>query len=331
MIHSLSIQRYAKTIEDFKQLVQEKYLSHFNMAFEEVLAYSPFNFRAFPEIGDVQQEEPLGNLIGDSFIHTVQELEGNDYEPITAAVMPFGNIRGTFNKGELKVSDVFNVDSLGVGPDGISGYPLLSIYLTGKELKTVAEVDASITPIMNDVQLYVAGLSYTFNKNRFIFNKVTDISLQDYDGTREEIDDEKLYRVVAGLYSAQMLPYVNEKSFGILSVIPKSKEGTPITSFEDHIIYMNGNQEVKEWYAIAKYLKSFDKVDGVPQISVYYEHVKNRKIVEHNANLFAILKNPNGIILTAYAVILAFVGIVVLIITFIVKRRKRKNLITRSA
>ena len=198
-------------------------------------------------------------------------------------------------------------------------------------MKTVAEVDASITPIMNDVQLYVAGLSYTFNTNRFIFNKVTDVSLQDYDGTREEIDDEKLYRVVAGLYSAQMLPYVNEKSFGILSVIPKSKDGTPITSFEDHIIYMNGNQEVKEWYAIAKYLKSFDKVDGVPQVPVYYEQVKNRKIVEHNANLFAILKNPNGIILTAYAVILAFVGIVVLIITLIVKRRKRKNLITRSA
>ena len=75
---------------------------------------------------------------------------------------------------------------------------------------------------------------------------------------------------------------------------------------------------------------SFDKVDGVPQVPVYYEHVKNRKIVEHNANPSAILKNPNGIILTAYAVILAFVGIVVLIITLIVKRRKRKNLITEK-
>jgi len=315
----------SKTIEDFKQLVHEKYLSHFNMTFDEVLAYTPFNFRAFPEIGVIQQEEPLGNLIGDAFIHTVKELEGNDYEPIAAAVMPYGNIRGTFNKGELKVSDVFNVDSLGVGPDEISGYPLLAIYLTGKELKTVAEVDASITPIMNEVQLYVAGLSYTFNKNRFIFNKVTDISLQDYDGTQEEIDDEKLYRVVAGLYSAQMLPYVNEKSFGILSVVPKSKEGTTITNFEDHIIYMNGDQEVKEWYAIAKYLQSFEKVDGVPQMPMYYADEKGRKIVEQDANLFAILKNPNGIILTGYAVVLAIVGIVILIVTLIVRRRKRKK------
>ena len=317
-------------VDEYKQIVQEKYLSDFNMEFDEVLAYAPFDFTPFSEFGLELQEEPLGNLIGDSFIHTIQELEGNEYEPIAAAVVPVGNIRESFSKGELKVTDVFNVNSLGIGPDEISGYPLLDIYLSGKELKTVAEVDASVTPIMDEVQLYVAGLSYTLNTNRFIFNKVTEVSLQDYDGAREEIDDEKLYRVVAGLYSAQMLPYVNEKSFGILSVIPKSKDGTPVTNFEDHIIYMNGDQEVKEWYAIANYLQSFDKVDGVPQVPVYYEQVKNRKIVEHNANLFAILKNPNGIILTAYAGILAFVGIVVLLITLIVKRRKRKKSIAEK-
>ncbi|WP_438317422.1 bifunctional metallophosphatase/5'-nucleotidase [Sporosarcina sp. FA9] len=315
----------SETIEKYKQLIQEKYLRHFDMEFDEVLAYSPFDFTPFSEIGIELKEEPLGNLIGDSFIHTVRELEGNDYEPIAAAVMPYGNIRDSFGKGDITVSNVFNVNSLGIGPDEISGYPLLNIYLTGKELKTVAEVDASITPIMDEVQLYVAGLSYTLNTNRFIFNKVTDVRLQDFDGTKEEIDDHKLYRVVAGLYSAQMLPYVNEKSFGILSIVPKTKEGTPVTNFEDQIIYMNGNQEVKEWYAIANYLKSFDKIDGVPQIPVYYEQMKNRKVVEHNSNLFAVLKSPNRIIVTAYAILLAFVGIVVLIITLIVKRRRRKK------
>lgn len=315
----------SETIGNYKQIIQKKYLSHFDLEFDEVLAYAPFDFTPFSGVGLEQKEEPLGNLIGDSFIHTVQELEGNDYEPIAVAVVPFGNIRNSFSKGKITVSDVFNVNSLGVGPDGISGYPLIDIYVTGKELKTVAEVDASITPIMNEVQLYLAGLSYTFNTNRFIFNKVTEVSLQYPDGTKEEIDDKKLYRVVAGLYSAQMLPLVNEKSFGILSVVPKTKDGIPITNFEDHIIYMNNNQEVKEWYAIAKYLQSFDKIDDVPQVPDYYNQMQNRKIVEHNSNLFAILKNPNSIILTAYTIILSFVGIVVLIITLIVKRRRRKN------
>ena len=315
----------SKTIEEYKQTVQDKYLSHFDLEFDEVLANAPFDFTPFSELGIDQKEEPIGNLIGDSFIYTIQELEGSDYEPIAAAVVPIGNIRDSFNKGDLTVSNVFNVNSLGVGPDKLSGYPLLDIYLTGKELKTVAEVDASVTPIMNEVQLYVAGLSYTFNTNRFIFNKVTDVSLQHHDGTIEEIDDKKLYRVVSGLYSAQMLPYVNDKSFGILSVIPKKKDGSPVTNFEDHILYMNDNQEVKEWYAIANYLQSFEQVDGVPQVPDYYDQLQNRKIVESNSNLFAILKNPNKFIVTVYAVLLVFVGLVVLLTVFIVKRKRRKR------
>ncbi|GKV67271.1 5'-nucleotidase [Sporosarcina sp. NCCP-2331] len=311
-------------IEEYKQAVQENYLRDFGMEFDEVLAYSPFDFTSFSKLGFDQGEEPIGNLIGDSFIHMIQKIEGSEYEPVAAAVVPVGTIRDSFSKGDITASQVFNVNSLGIGPDGISGYPLLDIYLTGKELKTVAEVDASITPLMNTVQLYIAGLSYTFNTNRFIFNKVTDIDLQSVDGVKEEIDDKKLYRVVGGLYSVQMLPFVNEKSFGILSVVPKNEDGTPVENFEDRIIYMNDHQEVKEWYAIANYLSSFEKIDGAAQVPDYYENTQSRKMVEHDANILAILKNPNGIILSAYGILLAFIGILVLIIVFVVKRRRRR-------
>lgn len=316
----------SQTIEDYKQKVQEDYLRQFGMKFDEVLAYSPFNFTPFSQLGAVQREEPIGNLIGDSFIHTVREIEGSEYEPVAAAVVPVGTIRDSFSKGEITASQVFNVNSLGIGPDGISGYPLLDIYLTGKELKTVAEVDASITPIMNSVQLYIAGLSYTFNTNRFLFNKVTDIHLQTVEGTRETIDDDKLYRVVGGLYSVQMLPFVNEKSFGLLSVVPKNADGTPVENFEDRILYMNDRQEVKEWYAIAKYLTSFEKVNGVARIPDEYERLQGRKIVEQDASLLAVLKNPNGIILSVYGIVLGVIGILIWLVIFIIKRRKRRRL-----
>ena len=123
----------------------------------------------------------------------------------------------------------------------------------------------------------------------------------------------------------QMLPFVNEKSFGILSVVPKDKDGKPVDDFEDQIIYMNDQQEIKEWYAIANYIKSFDQVDGVPQIPAYYDEPHDRKVVEHDSNILAILKNPNGIILTVYAVVIGFVVLVALLVLFIIKRRKRKK------
>ena len=247
-----------QTIEDYKEIVQEEYLNRFNMVFDEVLAHTPFNFTPYGVLGVEHDEDILGNLISDSYIYAVKEAEGEDYEPIAASVVPTGTIRGSFVEGDITVSDVFTVSSLGIGPDKVSGYPLISVYLTGKELKTVTEVDASIAPIMSVAQLYTSGLNFTFNPNRLIFNKVTDVYLEKEDGSREEIKDDELYRVVAGLYSAQMLSIVGDKSFGLLSIVPKTKEGLPITDYEVQIIYDKGH-EIKEWLAIAEYLKSFDR------------------------------------------------------------------------
>lgn len=320
-------QDIAAKVEQFKQLVQEEYLNYFNLEFDQVIGYSPFHITDFNTMSARHMEDPLGNLIGDAYIATVEEHDAEDADPITAAVVPVGTIRNTFYEGEITVSDVFNVSSLGIGPDKISGYPIVEVYLTGKELKTVAEVDASVSPLMPSAQLYVAGLSYTFNPNRLIFNKVTDVKIQRRDGTTEEIDDDKLYRVVAGLYSGQMLPVVSEKSFGLLSLVPKKKDGTPITDFEEHIMYMNdgSNREIKEWYAIANYISSFPIMDRLPEIPDYYAKLQNRKIVDDSKNIVSILKNPNGIALSVYGMAAFTIVLFVLITRFVLRRRRKKQ------
>jgi hypothetical protein len=67
-------------------------------------------------------EEPLGNIISDAYIYAVKKAEGDKYEPITASIVTVGVMRGSFAKGDITVSDAFTADSLGIGPDGISGY-----------------------------------------------------------------------------------------------------------------------------------------------------------------------------------------------------------------
>lgn len=312
----------SKIIEEFKDIVQIEYLDRFDMEFDEVLAYSPFNFAPSSKLGKQQREETLGNLISDSYIYAVKNAEGDNYKEIAAAIVPYGIIRDSFVEGNITVADVFNVSSLGVGKDKVSGYPLISVYLTGKELRTIAEVDASIQPVMDAAQLYTSGLNYTFNTKRMIFNKVTDAYLENSEGNREEIIDHKLYRVVAGLYSAQMLSVVGDKSFGLLSIIPKTEDGTPITDFEAQIIYQ-GDHEVKEWLGLAQYLQSFDKLDGIAQIPQYYNSIQGRKIVENNANIVERLNKPNKISLAIYSIIVAFIALVSGIIVFIIKRRNK--------
>lgn len=309
-------------IDQFKEIVQHDYLDIFELEFDEVIANTPFDFSDFAKLEDLHEESTIGNLLGDAYIHTVKEIEGDEYEEITAAVIPVGVIRNSFYEGDITVSDVFNVSSLGIGPDQLSGYPVVDVYLTGKELKTVAEVDASITPIMSAVQLYIAGLKYTFNPNRLLFNKVTDVQIETADGTLEAINDDQLYRVVAGLYTGQMLPIIGDESFGLLSVVPKDKDGTPIEDFENQIIYMDDERELKEWYAIAHYLTSFEKEDGISQVSNAYAEVENRKNIDESKNIVQLLNKPNGIALTLYAIVgLILIG-GVLLIRFVIKRKR---------
>src|SRR5699024_9421464 len=160
-----------------------------------------------------------------------------------------------------------------------------------------------------------------------IFNKVTDVKIQEKDGKTEEIVDDKLYRLVAGLYSGQMLPVVSEKSFGLLSLVPKDKTGEPIVNFEDHIMYMNDGtkREIKEWYAIANYISSFDMKENMPEMPDYYAQLQNRKVVNDTKNILALAKNPNGIALAIYGIGIAGIVVLVLILRFFIRRRKKKR------
>lgn len=311
-------------IDKFRKDIQNEYLDKFDMTFDQVVAYSPFNFISSSKVGKEHKEDTLGNLIADSYIYSVKRAEGENYKNIDVAIVPSGVIRDSFPKGDITVSDVFNVSSLGIGADRVSGYPLIDVYLTGKELKTVAEVDASIQPIMSAAQLYTSGLNYTFNPNRMIFNKVTDVYLLDENEDRVEIVDDKMYRVVAGLYSAQMLSVVGDKSFNLLSVVPKSEDGTPVEDYESRTIYEEGH-ELKEWLALAQYLDSFPSENEVSQVPLYYSKAQGRKIINDSKNIFDRVKNPNKISMAIYAIIVILIAIITAIIVFLLKRKNKRK------
>ncbi len=319
-----------KKIEQLGQNIDREYLEQFGYTKDQVLSYNPWQFTAVNGLGSVLQEETLGNLLADSYLYTVNGSDTGDENPAAVAIVPSGCIRDTFHKDtDVTVSDAFQTLSLGIGPDGVPGYPLVSIYLTGEELKIIAEVDASISPIMTTAQLYTSGVSYTLNPNRLILNKVTDVSLQDMDGEREELQDEKLYRVVADLYSGQMLGAVSAKSYGILSITPKDAQGNeiPMDRLEDYIVHRNG-QELKAWVCVADYLDSFEKTNGRSEIPEYYSKTQGRKIIDNDSSLGALIKNPNKIavvIIFIAAGIVLFLAAMIVVTVKLVRHRGRKQ------
>lgn len=320
-----------KVVDKFMSLVDSKYLAQFGYTKDQVLCTNDVQFSSLRDIYDVHEELNLGSIIADAYAYAVDHSDTGDDTPALVAVAPSGTIRDTYALGNITVENVFNSFSLGIGQDGIPGYPLISVYLTGEELKLVAEIDASVSDIMTSARLYTDGLYWHYNPNRLILNKVTETFIVDSNGNRIELEDDKLYRVVTDFYSSQMLGGVTDMSYGLLSLVPKFKDGTPIERYEDAIIKVDG-KELKAWTAIAQYMQSFEDTDGdgVPNVPQVYATKEGRKVVEDSTDIKDLIKNPNKftfIILGILAVVLVLLW---LLFVWFRKISRKYGLITKA-
>ena len=235
------------------------------------------------------------------------------------ALTASGVIRESIPVGDVTVSDIFNAASLGVGTEG----ELVEVWLTGADLKCALEVDASVYPLMHSAQLFYSGVEYSFNTNRMIFNKVDYAMLRRDDGILEAIEDDRLYCVACGMYMAQMLGSVEEPSMGLLSIVPRDKEGNPldVSRLADHVIRDEDGTPVKEWYAIASYLQ---QMGG--QMDAQYANTDGRKVVYSSLNPVKLLRSANQFTWILLGVLLVLLLLIVCIVRLIRRRilRNRK-------
>lgn len=324
-------------VDKWKHQVTSGYLSRYGLTYDQVLTHSDFSLST-PESG-VQENNSLGTLVADAFQWAAQNLQDEPYDGLTITVTADGVLRAPLSAGDITTSMAFDVLSMGVGEDGTSGFPLVDVYLTGKELRAAVEVDASVTPIMPAAQLYFSGIEYRFNPHRMFFNRVYSALLAEetaqqgadssgtaaahVERTLTEIDNHKLYRVVTGMYSAQMLGTVKSKSMGLLSLVPKDENGNEITDFSSRVLKDRNGNEIKEWYALAAYLKHFGE-SGVPA-SYQNPDSCGTKHVSRSWNPLQLLRSPNWITLLTLLFIVIVLALVILILRKAIRRNKNRR------
>ena len=311
-------------IDDFISRIDSVYLEQFGYTRDEILATNTIEFADSSDLSVLHTEFNLGNIMSDAYTYAVESASDFDGNPVDVTVVPAGTVRDTYPLGNITTENVFHSFSLGIGADGVPGYPLLSVYLSGAELKMIAEIDASVSDFMTTARLYTDGLYWSYNPNRIILNKVTDVYLNNAKGERVEIIDDKLYRVVSDMYSAQMLGAVTDMSYGILSIVPKFADGTPIEDYNKAIIHIEG-QELKAWVAIAKYMQSFEDTDGdgIANVPDEYKVIQGRKVVENSKNIIDLVKNPNQFFFIIVGAVLFIIILLILLILLAVKFVKK--------
>jgi len=305
----------AALVEGFKADVERDYLSDYGMSFDQVLTHNTYSFDNVDAVYDYPHESTLGNVFSDAYRRAASEALGH---PVDMALTASGVIRESIPVGDVTVSDIFNAASLGVGTEG----ELVEVWLTGADLKTALEVDASVYPLMHSAQLFCSGVEYSYNTNRMIFNKVDYAMLRRDDGSLEPIEDDKLYCIACGMYMAQMLGSVEETSMGLLTLVPRDSEGVPLdlSRLADYVIRDENGVAVKEWYAIASYLQDMgEKMDE------QYAETDGRKVVYSSLNPVKLLRSANKFTGIALAVLLLLILLVTAVVRMVIRRRKRQR------
>jgi 5'-nucleotidase / UDP-sugar diphosphatase len=310
----------ARKIAQYEKDVDKGYLAPYGSRVDQVVAESAFDMETLDYTQAHPGETGIGDMITDAFRFAVQKAEGPHYEHIDVALQPLGNIRDSFLMGPITVGDMFRTLSLGLGTDGTPGYPLVAYYISGKELKDLLEVETTVGNMKRDAHLQFSGVNFSFNPHRVPFDRVTSMTVRNAKGVYEPVVQEKLYRICLNYYTAQMVNYVRNASYGLLSITPKDREGRSITDTKQGIIDADsiapGVQEIKEWVALATYMKSFPDTDGngIPDIPARYQKPEGRFSPAPSWNPIKLIAGGNGITYGAIGIfiLLHVLGIVLI-------------------
>ncbi len=262
-----------------------------------VIARSEFTVSRDPPLA----ESPYGNLVSDAFRWSVQRVTG---ERVDFAFQANGQIRGSLHpgittraEGDLSFYDIASTVGLGSGPGDTPGYPLISTYLTGDEVRRVLEIGPLLSAIMGDAFfLQSSGLRFTYDPGRSIllWLPVVDKPLPTYravlsaeryvgdDPSMEEGEyvplewkDDQLYHVVADLYVASFIPMVGD-ILPRLQIQPKDSDGNPVAEATELIVY-HRDRPLTAWEAVTDYLAAMPSgADGRPEICRYYAAAAGR-------------------------------------------------------
>ncbi len=238
------------------------------------------------------QENNTGDLVADAL--RVASATALPDDPPLIAITAGGVLRAPMLAGQSGVfwaEDAYEVIPLGMGPDGDVGYPLVSFYLTGDEVRQGMEITTTGAALVgNTFFLQISGLRFEYDPAGRGFNRVLNIYLgNEVDGYSEtplDTDPENpaLYRVVVSQYLADMIGTVTDVSYGLLEIVPKDAAGVPIPleTMADYRIDADavapGVQEIKEWQALIEYLMAMPDTDsnGIANLEARYAAPQGR-------------------------------------------------------
>ncbi|HEX2658400.1 MAG TPA: bifunctional metallophosphatase/5'-nucleotidase [Polyangia bacterium] len=232
-------------------------------------------------------EAPVGNLVTDAYRNIAAALQPTD--PPALAVEANGQLRSPISKGktgDVWFADLFRVLPIGIGPNQVPGFPLVTFYLNAKDLQSGLELGAAPELVPDQYFLQISGLKVEYDMSKGVFGRVSSLKLSKngVDTPLDLADTTTCYKIVSTNYVAGLLGVVKSFTKGLLEVNAKDADCKtlidPTTRFIDADPAKADVQELKHWQALLKYVSSFPDTstpaDGIPDMPAVYGAVQGR-------------------------------------------------------
>ena len=317
--------------EELNSLVSEVY--HLDLDMMKTALETDFSVPHLPRMS----ETPFGNFFTDAMRISAGRILG---EEVDFAFQANGLIRqGLYpvrdeddNRGKVSFYQLAGTGSMGSGWDERPGYPLVSGYLTGREIRRVMELSILLSEYMGDpFFLQISGLRVKYDSRRAILFNIPVLnsplptgravkSLEEYTGSGlqpgspdEEEDnyrpvpksDDILYRVVTDYYLARFIPLVGEK-VPFLQVELRDEDGDPYSDLSRAVLKNPAGEEKKVWEAVFDYART---TDG--QLDAIYSQQNGRL---QDMRSFSPLARP---VLTAVSLLVLFILAVIMFVNLL--------------
>ncbi len=319
-------------VDSFQLTIDDKVLEKYDVKFTDVLAETEFDLTISRKSLVASN---LGAFAADAVRFGVEKFSGNPEIPVVGFTTA-GLIRDNLLAGERgmqQVSDLYRIMPLGRGVlDDDPGYPLAKGFITPAELKSVLEILLIAPSIKGNSHFpFFSGMRFKYNPNRMLLDQVYEVEIgNEKDGyTALDISsNEGLVAIGANAYIYESINLIGEISKGILSVIPKHADGTPIENVNDALLDFSktepGIQEVKEWSSLFELTKSFPDVNGngFPDFPEFYRKGEVRQIEVASWNPVMMYSNATKVMWGTTGVFLLIGSFFIWLIRRFRKKRK---------
>lgn len=347
-------------IEQQRERINSEVLADLGLRADSLIVETAFPVRIDED--SLLVNSNLGPFIADAIYDYFTQADpyGVDFTLVAAGLLRDNILPGA--TGGQYVSDLYRVLPLGRGvvDKNSPGYSLARIYLTGREIKNILEI-MQIAPSLSTANYpYWSGIRYSVNNLRMPLDKIYEVEIDNGAGGWENINlskkCHKLYSLGANAYLLEFVGMIKDLSKGILSVVPKTIDGEPISGIEEVLLDMDsqkpGIQEAKEWAALMDFCAGFDdnNGNGIPEIPSEYDlqnmisfdsdvddAVRGTMINDGRHKMMNMrspvkkvtyspvtsLKASNGVTLVAWGVIIAVLVLLFFLIRFIIRRARK--------